>query len=425
MRAGVHPQVERQPREYELKAWHHGVIFLLACAVIISRRPDAVLNAQFWAEDGHVFFADAYNFGWWHALFRTYAGYFHAFPRLGAALSLLAPLALAPLVLNLVAICVEVLPVSILLSSRSSAWGSLAFRSILAGAYLALPNSFEMHALITDSQWLLALAAFLLLVARKPRNAGERIFDLAILLLCGLSGPFCVLLTPIALFVAWQQRNRWRWGTASILIAASAIQIWALLSGGYSGRPHYTLGASPGLLVRIIGGHVFLASLLGANGLAANPSKQVFIGLFCAFVGGLILVVFCWAKSPLAMRLFVLLTAAIFALSLISPAAYPPAGVTTWELLSRAGGIRYWFFPSLAFVWLLLFGIRSGGEVLKAILVVVMVTMCCGVVRDWRTPALADLHWAENAKHIDGAAPGTVLVIPENPAGWTINLVKR
>jgi hypothetical protein len=211
--------------------------------------------------------------------------------------------------MNLIAICAEVLPVGILLSSRSSAWASLALRSILAGAYVALPNSFEMHAFITDSQWLLALAAFLPLVAREPRNAGERIFDLAILLLCGLSGPFCVFLTPIALFMAWQQRNRWRWGSASILVAASAIQIWALLSGGYSGRPHYTLGASAGLLVRIIGGHVFLASLLGANGLAANPSKQVFICLFCTFVGGFILMAFCWAKSPLALRLFVLLVA--------------------------------------------------------------------------------------------------------------------
>ncbi len=176
----MHADVERHPREFELRAWYHGVIFLLACAVIISRRPDAVLNAQFWGEDGHVFFADAYNFGWWHALFRTYAGYFHAFPRLGAALSLLTPLALAPLVLNLIAICAEVLPVSILLSSRSSAWGSLAFRSILAGAYLALPNSFEMHAFITDSQWLLALAAFLLLVATgtaECRRTGLRCGD--------------------------------------------------------------------------------------------------------------------------------------------------------------------------------------------------------------------------------------------------------
>jgi len=421
----MHAEVERKPRKFELRAWHHGVIFLLACAVIISRRPDAVLHAQFWAEDGHVFFADAYNFGWWHALFRTYAGYFHAFPRLGAALSLLVPLAFAPLVLNLIAICVEVLPVSLLLSSRSSAWGSLTFRSILAGAYIVLPNGFEMHAFITDSQWLLAFAAFLLLVASEPLNTGERVFDLVILLVCGLSGPFCVFLTPIALFMIRKQRSLWRWGTAGLLILTSLVQTWALLGGGYSGRPHYALGANPALLIRILGGHVFLASILGANGLAANLSPEVFIGLLCAFVGGFLIVALCWAKCPLPPRLFALFSTAILAVSLASPAAYPPAGITTWELLARAGGIRYWFFPTLAFIWLLLFGFRSGGEVLKAILVVVMVTSCIGVVRDWRTPPLADLHWAENARRIEGAAPGKVFVIPINTAGWTMTLVKR
>ncbi len=39
-------------------------------ALLILRRPDAVLHAQFWAEDGVVWFADAYNFGALQALLR-------------------------------------------------------------------------------------------------------------------------------------------------------------------------------------------------------------------------------------------------------------------------------------------------------------------------------------------------------------------
>ena len=95
-------------------------------------------------------------------------------------------------------------------------------------------------------------------------------------------------------------------------------------------------------------------------------------------------------------------------------------GVARWS-----GGICYWFFPSLAFVWLLLFGLRSGGEILKAISVLLMVMMCFGVVRDWRTHPLADLHWAENARHIENATPGTVIVIPINTPGWTMQLVEH
>src|SRR5208282_3246621 len=130
----------------DLHPWHHCVIFLLACTILITRRPDAILHAQFWAEDGHVWFADAFNFGGWTALFRTQDGYFQVLPRLAASLALLAPLRLAPLILNLVAIAIEALPVNLLLSLRSSVWGSLRYRALLAFVYLALPNCWEMDA---------------------------------------------------------------------------------------------------------------------------------------------------------------------------------------------------------------------------------------------------------------------------------------
>ena len=59
----------------------HIILFTLAFIVIISRRPDAILNPQFWAEDGSVFYAQAYNKGIINSLFLPYAGYLHAVPR--------------------------------------------------------------------------------------------------------------------------------------------------------------------------------------------------------------------------------------------------------------------------------------------------------------------------------------------------------
>ena len=41
----------------------HISVFLAAFLVVFSRRPDAILNAQFWAEDGKFWYADAYHFG--------------------------------------------------------------------------------------------------------------------------------------------------------------------------------------------------------------------------------------------------------------------------------------------------------------------------------------------------------------------------
>jgi hypothetical protein len=42
----------------------HVIVFLFAFLLIFSRRPDAILNAQFFAEDGQRWFADAYQRGW-------------------------------------------------------------------------------------------------------------------------------------------------------------------------------------------------------------------------------------------------------------------------------------------------------------------------------------------------------------------------
>jgi|SRR5271165_6523884 len=54
-------------------------IFVTA-ALLFLRRPDALLHAQFWAEDGVVWFADSYNFGALKALLRARDGYLQTIP---------------------------------------------------------------------------------------------------------------------------------------------------------------------------------------------------------------------------------------------------------------------------------------------------------------------------------------------------------
>jgi hypothetical protein len=416
---------ESQHQQTGLQPWQQGLIFLLACAVIVSRRPDALFHAQFWNEDGHVFFADAYNFGWWSALFRCYEGYFHACPRLGAALALLVPLSLAPLVLNLIAIGIQALPANLLLSSRSSAWGSLRFRTLLAVTYLALPNCWEIDANITNSQWLLALNAFLLLAAFTPRSAAGRFFDLCILLLCGLTGPLCILLFPIAAILVWRYRDRWRWVEAGILAAACLVQAWSLFNGGFSSRPHYPLGASPAMFARILAGQVYLGTLLGSNALAAHPGLGRLIVFTCIAASGTIFVAICFLRSPLQMRLFLLFSSMIMVALLIAPTPGPLNGVTVWEVLVGGGAARYWFFPTLAFAWSILWCFQSRTLVLKTVSAALLCVMCFGVALRWRHPAFQDAHFAEYARSFESAPEGMAVTIPESTPGWNLRLVKH
>ena len=175
------------------------VIFGAVLIALFSRCPSLLTHAQFYAEDGMMWFAQAYNLGWLHSLFLPQAGYLNIAPRLGSGLALLLPLRWAPLVMVTVSLFIQALPVPILLSSRCRNWASLPTRMLLAFLYIALPSSREIHLGITNAQWHLALAAALVAFASSPRTWRGRFFDIVLLLVAGFTGPYCMVLALLTL----------------------------------------------------------------------------------------------------------------------------------------------------------------------------------------------------------------------------------
>ena len=416
-------KLQEQPAEF--RPWQHGAIFLVACAILVSRRPDLVFHAQFYAEDGHTWYADAYNLGWWPALFRTWTGYFTMLQRLGASLALLVPLALVPLLFNLIAIAFQALPANLLLTARSSAWGSLRYRALLAGIYLALPNCDEVTRSITTAHWPLALCAFMLLVASIPQNLAGRVFDIVIMLLCGLSGPFCIILLPISIFLAWERRESWRRIPAGVFAASCLVQSWALLFLASSSRSYRALGATPELFARIVGSQVYLGALFGTNWLSELTGLWPSIFLACVAMGGTVFVAICYLRSPMVMKLFLMFSAAVFACGLIAPVEWASPTVPVWVVYAGVPGLRYWFFPTLAFAWSILWCFQNGGGVLKIVSALLLCLMCFGIIRDWHHPAFPETHFAESVKRFEAAPEGTIVTIQEHPEGWNMQLVKH
>jgi hypothetical protein len=392
------------------------LIFLITCVLIVSRRPDAMLNPQFFAEDGTIWFADAWNLGWFNTIFLPYNGYLSTVPRLAAAVALLAHASIAPLIMNLTGLVVQALPVSVLLSSRCSGWGSLQSRAALSLIYVALPNSQEIHVLVTNVQWHLALLSCILVLASVPKSAAWRAFDITIFALGGLTGPFSVLLLPVAMFFLWLKRDVWRWVPIGILTLTAIVQVIVLLTA-YSSRPNAPPRATWELLVRILGGQVYLGALIGPNWLSILGSLAF---LSCVAAVGTAVFVYSWALSHCEARLFGLFAMIVFAASLWSP-------TDGWKVLAGAPGIRYWFFPMLAFSWSLVWSLAGRGSTRLSRVVsgALLIVMCFGVLRDWEYPAFVDLHFSGYVNELKSAAPGTSVVIPENPPGWFIKLVAR
>ena len=396
------------------------VIFLCAVAIIISRRPDAVLHAQFWAEDGTVLFSDAYAFGI-RSLFWPFAKYFIFYLRLVALAAQPFGLGRAPLILNLAAIATQALPVWLLLSSRLSWAGSVPARLFLAGLYLALPNSEEVMAIFPNSQWFLALLCFLVIVSFESGRWMWRCFDLIVAGLCALTGPFVIVLAPISAVIWWKRRGRWALVIAIVLCTGGLIQCVAILWSHF----HRTqvLGASLGLFFKIVADQIFLGALLGMNGFFLKSAG----GAVAVAAVGLIFVMYSLWRGPLEMKLLIFFAAVMFAASLVSPNMGTWSNVPAWQtlVLPRAG-MRYWFLPMLSFVATLAWALGAKNpQAVRLFAGYCFLLMAFGIVKDWRYPALPDMHFSGYAEQFEAARPGTEIVIPINPPGWSMKLVKR
>src|SRR5512138_574463 len=127
------------PRDSQATTSNYCFVLLAGTAIVVSlftRRPDALLHAQFWAEDGKYFYAYAYEYGCRSILF-TQLGYFLTLQRLVALVSLLVPLRIAPLIMNAVAIVIQALPPTFLLTRRFALVATVPARVFMAFLLLA------------------------------------------------------------------------------------------------------------------------------------------------------------------------------------------------------------------------------------------------------------------------------------------------
>jgi hypothetical protein len=407
------------------KITFHVAVFAGAFLILFLRRPDAILNAQFYSEDGIYWYADAYHFGW-HCLLMPLGGYLNSLSRLIGMFSLLFPFAQAPLVMNLCAIVAGILPIHIFLSSR---FNSIPFNLRLLGSllYLALPNSFELHATTTNIQWHLALAGCLILLGSPKGGRFWHVFDFLLLALVVLDGPLGILLIPVALALRWLRKDR-RYDLALAALAPGALIQFLFLFVAAPRRPAPN-GASIERFIHILGGQVFLSSLFGVRTLIQLvQAHSLFTIDIAAMLVGLAILGYALRRGPLELKLFLLFAAAVFGLGLLHPLATTDGNHVQWEQLQVPGcGNRYYFFPMLAFLLSLFWMVGTPPLSSKApryVALTLLFFLPIGIIRDWQYRPFDDLHFQEIAADFQRAPSGTQFVIPVNP-GVTMQLTKR
>lgn len=393
----------------------------LALALLVARRPAALLHADFWAEDGWRWYPDAYNDGW-RTLFSPYAGYLQSVCRLVGLAAQPFPLSWAPAIFSLSALAVQVAAACLLLSSRMNAiWPNRSSRMLFAFIYLLLPNSFEVHANLTNAQWHLSLIAFLLLVATPARTSWGRIADRLLIALCGLSGPFCLFLFPVSIWQAWRNRD-WdsAWKLALILVCCT-VQATLAISAGRGAAPD--LGAGPRRLAVIVALQIILGTELGRHAMPgiihtvlwSDNALPILISMAAA---GLILMAL--LSGGVLLRQFILYAVLVLSAGLLRPAT--GSSTPAWLLFTTPDiGDRYYVIPMLAWIGALFTLAASRRHVVKGLAYALVALVLAAIPGDLhfatRLATSPPTDFAARARRFASAPRGLEMGFPLRPEG--------
>jgi hypothetical protein len=392
--------------------------------LIVSRQPHVVINPQLWAEDGKVWFLDAYRYGPLRPLLWSDGGYLNTFQRLAGAAGLLVPIPLLPLFFSVVSLLVQVLPVAFLASNRLEPIYRRRWVRLVAGfVYLALPGTSGIGTNITGTEWHLAFLACLVVIAPRPKQLSWQSFDAATILLSGLSGPFCVFLLPAALTLAWRRGSRSQWSLAGLLLALSAVQL-AVLAVNLPLQHSDLLTAvhvTPIVGIRLVALRMLMVPVLGTR-----------LAFFLAGQGGAVvaavIVAVAATLTGLALRQARLEERLLMVFGLLSLGAALVLERRLWgPMLHSTAAHRYWFFPMLT--WLLVLAVltfRTRWHLVSPVCAAILaVSLLVAVPSDWAYPSLPNQHFQHSATEFRLAGPGQSVKFVENPPGWSFVLTKK
>lgn len=397
---------------------------VLALLLLVSRQPSAVVNPQLFAEDGRVWFQNAYQFGPFQPLLWPYLGYLETFQRLIAGAALLLPLSLVPVLFTWVSLVVEVLPVAFLASDRLAPLiPRRRVRLLIALGYLVIPAVQMSTLYVTQTQWYLAVLAVLVVVSPRSRQPGWRAFDFVAVTLSGLSGPYALFLAPAALALAGIRRTRGQVALAALVLALAVLQAGVLVhnlphqrsSVLVAGQFHWLVGAelvaTRMILVPVLGTPLgFYASQLGG--------APLLLGILAL---GAVMVAIAIRHGSIEERL-------VITVGLVTLVATLAIERNLWlAMLHSSGVLRYWFFPTMT--WLVVLSIvafRARTSLLRPLAVVLLcLAFLAGGLSTWEFPAVPNRHFQAAARRFQRATPGQEVRFQEDPPGWTFVLTKR
>lgn len=386
---------------------------------LFLRKPYALLVPQPYAEDGTIFLAQNDLVGL-RALLEPYMGYLHTLPRLIAwiASRLLDP-AWWPAFYNVTAFAIWLAVIARTYSPRLPL--PPALRPWLALAFFLGPQTGEVLFSITNLQWVVAFLLIQQAFIAAPTTTAQRLADLTLVALLGLTGPFILALGPL---LAWRTYRDLRALaptrsgssgsrifalSAPLLIATAcaAVQAYFIFRTG----PHFTFPPfDAAKFFSVVGQHLLVWPVLGDH-LARHLSPVLLTLLGIVPV----LALLAWTLRPHPRRL--LRAQLVAAFLLMMAAGVYRARPDTWNLDNLVFGDRYFYLPRVILAWLLILELDAAQRPVRWLARALLLAGALVHLKGYSVPAEPNYQWTE---HVDPIRRGVPANLPTLPEGWTL-----
>lgn len=175
--------------------------FFLLVLIFFFKRPESILNAQFYAEDATIFFKDAMNGTFLETISTRYAGYYWTIHRLFAGLFSFFNIGYQPLFYNLFALVTNSLILAFFATKYFRQIVDNDVHRIIISLLLSLMylDSYEMVNVFINTKWYMTIFLFLFLVADENiiTSKSQKIFFATIIILIFWTQPQAFYLLPL------------------------------------------------------------------------------------------------------------------------------------------------------------------------------------------------------------------------------------
>mgnify|MGYP001196228456 CR=1 FL=1 len=178
------------------------ILFFTLLLIIFYRSPYILLQGRFAAEEGTLYFANAYKYGFFYSLLFVdfKSGYLNLWANISGILANLFTLKLAPLASNYLALVPKLLIFYFILYKESYLIDKFKHKLVLCLLILISPfNVPEIWLNSINSQIFFCILSFLIVLNKNEKN-NINYLSLFIILISGFTGVYTCVLLPILFF---------------------------------------------------------------------------------------------------------------------------------------------------------------------------------------------------------------------------------